>query len=156
MWGRVGSRWRSLARHCRAAQRGNALVEVALVLPMLLVLVAGVLGVGRVVQAQMGVSAVAREAARAAALAENPAEAASQGVVRGQEVAVGYELTNGSLQIIVDPGSFARGAPMRASAHYEVALDDLPLLGWARVRVGSDHVERIDLYRSRWSAGGQP
>src|SRR5207249_11812615 len=51
--------------------RGQALVETALVIPMLLLLALGVVGVGRVVQAQLAVSAAAREAARAGALADD-------------------------------------------------------------------------------------
>lgn len=137
-----------------AKQDGQALIETALVIPVLLLLAFGVVGVGRVVQAQMGVSAVAREAARAAALADTGAEAAMRGIGRGREVATGYDLANGSLRLTVDPGSFVRGGSVWAAARYEVTLDDLPLLGWVRMAVGSDHVERIDLYRSRWSPGG--
>ena len=137
-------------------ERGQALVEVALVVPLLLVLAFGVVGVGRVVHAQMGVAGVAREAARAGALADTAAEALALGSARGRDVAAGYQLSNGSFQLAVDPGSFARGGQVRAVARYEVALDDLPLLGWARVPLTSTHVERIELYRSRWSGGGQP
>ena len=156
MWDRVASWWRSHGHGWVAAQRGNALVETALVLPLLLLPAFGVVGVGRVVQAQMAVSAVAREAARAAALADNPAEAASNGFTRGDEVAAGYRLTNGSLDLELDPGSLARGGQVQTTATYDVALDDLPLMGWAHIRVRSHHIEPVDLYRSRWGVGGQP
>ncbi len=63
-----------------------------MVIPMLLLLAFGIVAVGRVVQAQMGVSAVAREASRAAALANDPAEAADRGIARGQAVGSGYRL----------------------------------------------------------------
>jgi TadE-like protein len=136
-------------------QLGQALVEVALVVPLLLLVGFGVVGVGRVVHARMGVAAVAREAARAGALADTGAEAVTRATVRGQEVATGYRLENGSFRLAVDPGTFSRGDRVRAVALYEVALDDLPLLGWARVRIESAHEERIELYRSRWSGEGQ-
>jgi len=55
----------------------------------------------------------------------------------------------GSLRLAVDPGAFGRGTEVRASASYDVTLDDLPLLGWVRVPVQSQHVEWTDLYRSR-------
>jgi hypothetical protein len=139
-----------------AATRGSALVETALVVPVLLLLAFGVVGAGRVGQARLGVSAVAREAARAAALADSPAEAVARGVGRGQEVAAGYRLSNGSLRLLVDPENLARGGRVPAAAHYEVRLDDLPLLGWARVGVASEHLERVDLYRSRWTTGARP
>jgi len=135
---------------------GQALVEVALVIPILLLLAFGVVAVGRVTNAQMGVSAVAREAARAAALANDPAEAASQGVTQGQEVAAGYHVGDGSLHLAVNAGNFTRGGTVQASAHYTVSLGDLPLLGWAHITVGSTHLERIDLYRSFWPTGATP
>ncbi|MDQ2744120.1 MAG: pilus assembly protein [Chloroflexota bacterium] len=125
-------------------------------IPLLLLLAFGVVAMGRVTDAQMGVSAVAREAARAAALANEPGEAASQGVTRGQEVAAGYHLGDGSLHLAVNAGNFTRGGTVQASAHYTVSLGDLPLLGWAHITVGSTDLERIDLYRSFWPAGTTP
>jgi hypothetical protein len=126
------------------------------VLPVLLLVAFGVVGTGRLVQAQLGISAVAREAAREAALATEQADAAARGVTHGQSVAAGYGLTNGSLHLDVEPGAFTRGDQVRAAARYDVALADLPLLGWARVMVRGEHVERLDLYRSRWPRGEAP
>ena len=140
----------------RRVERASALVEVALVLPLLLVLAFGVVGVSRVVQARMGVCAVVREAARAGALAQEPGEAVARGLATGRNVAAGYGLTNGSLALSVDAGGFGRGGSVRANAGYIVSLGDLPLLGWASVNVVSEHVERIDLYRSQWTSGGRP
>src|SRR5438270_7051878 len=94
-------------------QRAQALVELALAIPILLLLAFGVIAVGRVIDAQMGVSAVAREEARAAALANGSQEASSNGLERGQEVAGGYHLGNGSLQLTVDPGTFERGGEIQ-------------------------------------------
>ncbi len=150
----VDSRLGRVVRVWPGGQRGQALVETALVVPMLLLLAFGVVGIGRLVQAQMGVSAVAREAARAAALADEPVQATLDGLARGEEVATGYRLTNGSLGISIDSGSLVRGGQVRAGVSYEVALDDLPLLGWARFSVSSDHLERTDPYRSHWPTGG--
>jgi hypothetical protein len=124
------------------------------VVPLVLLLVFGVVAIGRLTQAQMAVSAVAREAARAGALANAGGEAAERGLGRGQDVAVGYGLSNGTFELTVDPGGFERGGQVHASARYQVVLDDLPLLHWLRVPLSSSHVERIDLYRSRWSAEG--
>lgn len=123
---------------------GQSLVEVALVLPLLLFLAFAVVGAGRVVQARLGVSAVAREAARAAVQGGN----ASAGRARGEAVANGYALTNGSLSVHVDGGRFEPGGRVTSVASYEVRFDDLPLLGWARVRVRGEAWEAIDLYRS--------
>jgi hypothetical protein len=109
-----------------------------------------------VVQAKLAVSAVARESARVAALATEPGEAATRGREQGQAVAAGYGLANGSLRLDVQPGEFTRGGQVRAAARYELILADLPLLGWTRVAVSSEHLERLDLYRSRWPQGEGP
>src|SRR5581483_1465398 len=138
----------------QSGERGQALIEVALVLPMLLILAFGVVGVGKVIEAKMGVSAVAREAARAAALANNGEEAWTRGMLRGQDVAAGYGLGNGSLELTVAPGSFRRGGAVQAGTSYSVDLASLPLMGWFHVRVSSVHQEQIDPYRSRWTASG--
>ena len=135
------------------AERGNALVETALVLPIVLFLAFGVVGVQRVLHAQTGVSAGAREAARAGALADTPAGARALGGERGRAVAAGYGLANGSLRITVDPGALPRAGEVRSEAEYVATLDDLPLLGWVRVAVSSRHAERVDPYRSRWGGG---
>jgi len=156
MWVQAAKRMASVECLPSKNERGQALVEVALVIPILLLLAFGVVAVGRVTDAQMGVSAVAREAARAAALANGPGEAASQGVTQGQEVAAGYHLGDGSLQLAVNAGNFTRGGTVQVSARYTVSLGDLPLLGWAHITVGSTDLERIDLYRSFWPAGATP
>lgn len=152
----MGSRGDLLRRGRGVGERGQALVETALVLPLLLILAFGVIGVGRVTQAQMEVSAVAREAARAGALANDPGDALNQAAARGQAVANADNLTNGSLRLSVDVGQFNPGGAVQATVRYTVSFNDLPLLGWARVTVSSTHVERIDLYRSRWSTRGGP
>ena len=56
---------REYGRKERPVSRGEALLETALVLPLLLLLAFGVVGAGRVTQARLGVSAASREAARA-------------------------------------------------------------------------------------------
>ena len=136
---------------CRQGQRGSALIETALVLPILLTLAFGLVGVARVAHARMGLSAVAREEARVGALADTPGDATTRGLAAGQAVASGYDLGNGSLQLSVDPGALDRGGQVMATAAYTVHLGDLPLMHWVDIPLKSQHVERIDLYRSRWN-----
>lgn len=123
-------------------------------LPLLLLLVFGVVGVHRVAQGKLGVSGVAREAAVAGALGDTEAEARLRATGRGRTVAEGYQLTNGSLRLDVAYQASGRGGEVEARAEYDVGFDDLPLLGgWARVTVSSTHVAPIDAFRSRWTAG---
>jgi hypothetical protein len=133
-------------------RRGQALVETALVMPLLLMLAFGVVAAGRVAHGQMAVGAVAREAARIAALADTAAAARARGIARAREVSAGYGLDEGALDVRVEPGAFDRGGEVRASVRYVVSLQDLPLLSRASVPVASSHRERIDLYRSRWQS----
>jgi hypothetical protein len=132
--------------------RGQALVETALVLPLLLLLVFGVLGVHRVVRAQGAVDAVAREAARSGAASRSTQEALVRADTRGREVAVGYFLASDALDLAISPGRFDRspGDAVRVTARCVVVLDDLPLLGWVRVPLSSSYAEVIDPYRSRF------
>jgi Flp pilus assembly protein TadG len=140
----------------KRGQQGQVLIETALVLPLLLFLAFGVIGAGRVTQARMGVDAVAREATRSAALATDAGSALNQGLARGQAVGEGYGLTNGSLQISLSVGQFDPGEQVAASASYTVSFGDLPLLSWAKLTLSSTHLERLDLYRSRWTSGSEP
>jgi Flp pilus assembly protein TadG len=137
----------------RDGQRGQALVETALALPVLLLLAVGVVGAGRLTAAQGAVSAVAREAAQAAAAANGTQEARLQGEDRALAVAEGYGLRLERLETTIDPGPFARGGVVRARVRYVVRLDDLPLLGWVHVQLESTDAERIGRFRSFW---GQP
>ncbi len=127
-------------------QAGQAVVELALVVPLLLFLAFGVVGVGRITQAHMAVSAVATDAALAAARASSPGEALSMGMERGSVVAHGYGLSDGALHLTVDAGAFGRGGQVRATARYTVTLRDLPLLGWAEPTVQSTAVAPVDAY----------
>ncbi len=133
-------------------QSGSALVEAALVLPVLLVLIAGIVITGRVAHAQIAVQSVARETGRTVAVAPSAAEGHAAGEVRAHAVAAGHGLAASGLDISIDAGNFERGGVVRVVAAYEVALGDLPLLGELAVTVSSSHEQRIDLYRSRTAA----
>ena len=70
-------------------QTAQALVELALVLPVVLLLVFGTIGVSRYVQTSVAVIAVAHEAARAGALARSPSDAVDRMRQRAASVAPG-------------------------------------------------------------------
>jgi len=143
----IAARIRS-TRAGSAEQFGQAVVELALVLPVLLLLTLAVLGIDRVTQAHMAARAIAWEAARAAALASSANGAAAQGAAEGMAVAEDYHLQRSALHVTVDASQFRRGGQVSAAVRYDVSLADLPLLGRATVRVGSDHTEPVDPYRS--------
>jgi len=137
-----------LPPHRRAG--AQALVELALVLPVILVLVMGTIGVSRVIRVHMALDEVAREAARTATLAPLPpagsvAQAEQLGRDRGQLVAAGYGLQG--VDIKVNAQGLSQGSWVRADVGYTVSERDVPFMKWVRFKLSGDHTERVDRYR---------
>ncbi|MCZ2110117.1 MAG: pilus assembly protein [Dehalococcoidia bacterium] len=130
-------------------ESGQALVEAALAIPVLLVLVIGVVAVGRITEAKIAVQAVARESGRALAVAPSEEQGVEDAIATGGVIASGYGLDTNRLSVEVDSGGFARGGTVSVEVGYSVSFSALPLLGFLDVDVSASHAERIDLYRSR-------
>ena len=132
-----------------ADESGGVLIEAALVIPVVLLVTFGVVTAGRIVHAQVGVGAVAREAGRTLARAPSAQDGLSRARSRALAVADGHGLEAAELQLVLEAGTFRRGGTVRATASYRVALGDLPMLGRLEVTVKGSHAERVELYRSR-------
>jgi len=132
-----------------SGQSGQALVEAALVIPVLLLLAFGVVMAGRVSHAKIAVQAAAREASRTLATASSEDEGLAEAFQTARSVAEGYDLSQERLTVNVESNGFQRGGTASAEITYRVPLADLPLLNRLEVTVSSSHSERIDLYRSR-------
>ena len=132
-------------------QQGSASVELILVVPLLLLFVAAIIGLGRLTSVRSAVAGTAREAARAAVDAPTAAQARASGQARGAATAAGYGLNPARLTVQVDPGSFQRGGTVRVTVAYQIGLADLPSFGAlpGSVTLRAEHVEPIDPYRSR-------
>jgi hypothetical protein len=128
------------------------MVEFTFVAPMLMVLFLGLVGLGVEVWAQLGLVAVAEEAAHAAAVAPDGVIAVRQGTARGYEVAGGYRLGNGSLRVAVDAREFGPGGHVSAVATYHLGRTEIPLLGGIDLMLQQQHVEVVARYRSFGSA----
>lgn len=128
------------------------LIEAALVLPVVLVVAFGVVMAGRLVHAQVGVEAAAREAGRALARAPSRDEGLADARSRALQAAEGHGLEAARVVLVLEAGAFRRGGTVRARASYRVALGDLPLLGLVEVTVAGSHQERVGLYRGRTRA----
>lgn len=134
----------------RAMQPAQAMVELALGLPLVLALLFGTVSVSRIVQAQTAVVAVAREAARAGALANTPAEAVVRMRERAQDVAPGLGLDAASVALECDVSRFTqRQGRVTATARYTVDLGPLPFVDWVPApTVRAEHVEWVDPFRA--------
>jgi hypothetical protein len=128
--------------------RGQASVELTLLVPIGLVLVFAVLGVARLTSAAMDLSAVVRESARAGAMADTAADAWQRAYARGQQVAGEDGLHSVDLQLQVDTSDFGPAGQVRASASYTVSLLDVPYLGIGQVQLARWHSEPVGAYRA--------
>jgi hypothetical protein len=130
------------------SRRGQATVELALGLGVLMLLLTGLVSVATVTAIQLGLVAAAQEAAHAAALAPSPAEAERRGIERGLVVGQGHPLGNGSLAVLVDARQFDHGGRVRAAASYTVTGREVVLLGPGSLTLIRQHVEPVALHRS--------
>lgn len=130
----------------RGAPEGQALVEGALVLPLLLMLLFGVLAINHVAQARSGVTAAAREAARAGVQASAGGELAAA-TARGSTIAAGSGLTNGSFVLTAGVDGGRDGGYLATTATYRVVFVDWGAFSRAGIDVRGEALERFDRYR---------
>jgi membrane protein implicated in regulation of membrane protease activity len=138
------------AVHARMRQSAQALVELALLLPVALALVFGTIALSRLVQTQTAVIAVAHETARAGALGRSPQDAVIRMRERMALVARGLGLNPSDLILDWDLTRFGQDpGQVLAVVRYPLAYDDLPFGGWIPlVTVRAEHVEWVDPFRS--------
>lgn len=129
-------------------QRGQALVELALVTPPLLVLALGAVAATRVADARAGLDAATAAAALAAARAPSAAQAQAAGQSAFAAVASGYPLEAAAVR--VDPGGFARGGTIVAAAAAGVSIAFVPVPGLpSSVHLQSTASAPAEPFRSR-------
>lgn len=103
-------------------ERGSAVVEFALVLPLLLLLVVAIVQVGVLVRARLILEQSARAGAREAAVESD------EGSVRSAAEAAAPGLSAEDITVAVQR-SGGRGDPVTVSVDYDVRVADL-LAGW--------------------------
>lgn len=108
--------------------RGAAIVEFVVVVPVLIILLAVMMTAGRLWIVRPDVVAIAREAAREAVTEPDAGSAAATATSAGQSAARGYGLDLAHLSIDAR-GPFAPGALYRVVVTYRVNLSDAPGLG---------------------------
>jgi hypothetical protein len=133
-----------------AAQSAQAMVELALTLPLVLALLFGTLALSRVVQAQTAVVSLAHEAARAGALATGPEDAVDRMRQRVDLVAPGLGIDPRLVVLDWDVSTFRRDrGHVVASVRYPLDWSGLPFGGWIPAPVvRAEHVEWVDPFRA--------
>lgn len=125
---------------------GSLAVELAFVMPLLLLLLSLIYGYGRVAQANGIMEAGTRDAARAASQARSAeqAEAAAERAVRSS-LGDGAVACQASLKVVLRGGLFKAGFPVTVTSTCTYPLDDLGLPGLpGEVEVSSSFTSPID------------
>jgi Flp pilus assembly protein TadG len=99
----------------KESEKGQSLVEMALVLPVVLVILAIVLDLGRVYYIAVALTDAAGEGATYAAI--NPADTAGV-ITRAQEASGGFVQIDTGM-VTVDAPTIAPGAPVTVTVHYD-------------------------------------
>jgi Flp pilus assembly protein TadG len=102
-----------IGRRGWGSERGAAAVEFALILPILMLILFGVIEFGGVYNAQLMVTGAAREAAREMAIHGSADEAADA----AQNAAVGIPPT--ALDVSIAPGACAEGTDVTVTVVYD-------------------------------------
>jgi Flp pilus assembly protein TadG len=146
------------ARHRRwplAGEGGSASLELAILAPVLLVLVALVVMGGRYAMASTAITGVAGAAARDASLARSPAAARAAAISSAQATLAEQDLhCQGSPRVQVDTSGFAAAPGTPASITVDVTcvvvVDGLDVPGLPGTRTLHERaVSPLDSYRSR-------
>jgi Flp pilus assembly protein TadG len=128
--------------------RGQALLELAVTVPVLLLLSVGMVAVVRVADARSGLDAATAAAAASAARQPDPAAAGAAARDRFSQVAATYPISAPGLTLQV--GSFRRGGSVEATGRGEVDLSWAPFPGLpARLTLTARSSAKIELWRSR-------
>jgi len=147
-----GDSQRALSRWSRRRGRGDggsAPVELAVVVPLLVMLLLFVVLCGRLVSAQLDLDAAAHGAARAASIARTPAAADAAARRTALDTLAARGVTCRQPRITVDTGGLRPGGVVTVTVACTVPLSDLTLLGVPGSRIeSSTATSPIDKWRS--------
>lgn len=130
------------------AVSGQAVVETAIVLPVMLVLVLGAVEVSRLADARAGLDAATMAAASAAARAPSAPAAQTAAAAAFQSAVVAYPLRSPTLSLRL--GGFQRGGQVSATGNAAFDLGVTPMPGLPRtIRLSSSASALVAPWRSR-------
>ncbi len=120
--------WAASSEALHGDERGQAIIELALALPLVVLLVFGALDVGRLFNAQIVITEAAREGARIAAVecALGTTDCAIDVNTRVQSALTGLDPTQSS--VILSPGPYTSGDAVTVQVDYTIGFIT-PLIG---------------------------
>jgi Flp pilus assembly protein TadG len=127
--------------------RGQALLELAVCAPVVMLLTLGAVAIGEVVDARAGLDAATRAAAAAAGRAPDPASAQIAARARFVSMIADYPLTSTSLSIA--GGQFGRTDQVIASATGAVDISWASLVLGQRLTLSCRAAVQLEPWRTR-------
>lgn len=100
-------------------------LELVLMVPVFLVLIYFVVGLGRLTAAREEIDGAARDAARAGSLSRSAAEARASAANAATKTLASHDITCGDLRVDVDTSEFRAGGWVRVNLSCTVGLADL-------------------------------
>lgn len=114
-----------LAALVRRDERGVAVLELVLLVPVFLVLVLMAVGMGRLGLAREDIDAAARDAARAGSIARSAGDAQAAAEAAAADVLASHNLTCANLAVNVDTTGFRPGGWVRVDLSCTISFSDL-------------------------------
>lgn len=135
-------------------EHGQALVELALVLPFFLLLIAGAMWFGPQAYAKLASDTMSYDCATAASQSLDATLGVKQGRVAAYETGQGFRIPRANVDItVIPPARWDRGQPVACSVGVNVYGGGLPLVSAffpTPRRVTSRTQLLIEIYKSRW------
>ena len=143
------------ARRLLPAEAGQAYVELVMVLPLFLIVIAALIFFGRVLYVKIALDMASYDSCRAAVEALRPGDGVSQGMIAGRETLRGFYLNPAGANVAISPaGTWDRGTPVQCVASYDLFVDDIPevssIAAGPGVSLQSTTWSRVELWRSDW------
>lgn len=136
------------------AERGQALVELALVLPFFLLLIAGAMWFGPQSYAKLAADTISYDCASAASQSLDANLGMKQGRVAAYETARGFRIPPANMDVmVIPPSTWERGQPVSCVVKVRAAGFGLPLVDAffpTPREVSSRTMLLIEIYKSRW------
>lgn len=109
----------------RRAEQGIAVLELVLLVPVFLLMVYVVVGLGRLGLARENIDAAASDAARAGSIARSAEEAQAAAMTAATAALGSHDITCADLAVAVDTAAFRPGGWVRVQVSCRVAMADL-------------------------------
>ena len=137
------------------SQSGQAYIELVMVLPLFLIVIAALILFGRVLYVKIALDMASYDACRATVEALQPGDGVAQGLTAGRETLKGFYLNRAGANITIAPaGAWARGTPVQCIAAYDLFVGDVPgvsnLVAGSGIPLQSTTWSRVELWRSDW------